>query len=384
MPITRIDHLSLCVDDAENSARYYEEKFGFGVIARAARHGAQSQGTQSIVIEQGGVRLILSSPGAPGDAIAEHLRIHGPGVGDVAFEVDDVEAAFRGAVSRGARPVEAPRIYSDGIAQLTHASIGGVGDLIHSLVSRRDAAASFWPGRYVPIARTAAAPASQFAEIDHVAVCAEAGMLAESAEFYRRILDFRLSHEEEVATATSAMCSKVVVAGEAGAVKLVLVAPAVGRRMSQIEDFLRRHNGPGVQHAALRVTDIAASARALRDNGIRFLAIPAAYYDALAERIGALPHSLQLLRDLDVLVDRDASGTLLQAFTSPLDRRPTFFFEVIERRGAEGFGSANIKALFAAVETEQRNPPTRIEDTGPGRLHADGSDVPAGHVVAAA
>src|SRR5260221_6922410 len=241
MPITRIDHLSLCVDDAESSARYYAEKFGFGVIARAVRHGAQS-----IVIEQGGVRLILSSPHAPGDAIAEHLRIHGPGVGDLAFEVDDVEAAFRGAVSRGARPIAAPRIDSDGIAQLTHASIGGVGDLIHSLVSRRDAANSFWPGRYAPIARTAAPPASQFAEIDHVAICAEAGMLPRRTEFYRRLLDFRLSHEEEVATATSAMSSKVVVSGQAGAVKVVLVAPAGWRRTSHTQDFLLCHTSPRV------------------------------------------------------------------------------------------------------------------------------------------
>jgi len=360
MPIARIDHLSLCVEDAELSARYYQEKFGFAPIARATR-----QGGQSFVIEQGCVRVILSSPLAADDATAEHLKIHGSGVSDLAFEVDDVEAAFHDAVSRGARPIQAPRTSSDGSGHLTHASIGGVGDLIHSLVGRRAAAASFWPGRYIPAEQTAMATSvGHIADFDHVAICTEAGTLAAVTSFYREILGFRLCHEEEVTTATSAMSSKAVEAGRGGAVKIVFVAPAPGCQISQIEDFLRRHNGPGVQHVALRVTDIAASARMLRDNGIRFLAIPAAYYDVLEERIGALPHSRQLLRDLNVLVDRDESGTLLQAFTSPLHERPTFFFEVIERRGAQGFGSANIKALFMAVETEQRNRQRTIADSG--------------------
>jgi 4-hydroxyphenylpyruvate dioxygenase len=128
--------------------------------------------------------------------------------------------------------------------------------------------------------------------------------------------------------------------------------PAPGKRQSQIDEYVRCHHGPGAQHLALRSHDIVRSASAMRA-GIEFLATPESYYDTLQARVGALPIDFDAIRRQGILVDRDPAGLLLQAFTKPVGTRPTLFLEIIERRGGEGFGSGNIKALYEAVERAQ-------------------------------
>ena len=190
-------------------------------------------------------------------------------------------------------------------------------------------------------------------EIDHIALSFPPGELDRSVKTYKSVLNLAISHEEKITTQYSAMNSKVV-QNSSGTVRFPMMEPGQGQRKSQIEEYLRYNNGPGVQHLAFSCKDIVETVRAFRNAGVEFLKTPQTYYDLLSARIGAIPEDVEVLRDLNVLVDRDEWGHLLQIFTKPITSRPTLFFELIQREGARGFGSGNIRALFDAVEREQR------------------------------
>jgi 4-hydroxyphenylpyruvate dioxygenase len=143
-----------------------------------------------------------------------------------------------------------------------------------------------------------------------------------------------------------------VVQNGTGQVKFPIMEPAANKSRSQIEEYLDFHRGPGAQHIALLSTNIRQTVRALRDKGISFLHTPDNYYDALEGRVGRI-EDVRTLRELNILVDHDRWGILMQVFTKPLHDRPTAFMEIIERQGARGFGGGNIKALFEAIEREQ-------------------------------
>lgn len=146
--------------------------------------------------------------------------------------------------------------------------------------------------------------------------------------------------------------SKVMQSGT-GRIKFPINEPAEGRRKSQIQEFLEFYKGPGVQHIALLTNDIVKTVSALRANGVDFLYVPDTYYEELKERVGEIDEDIETLRNLRVLVDRDDEGYLLQLFSKPIVDRPTLFVEIIQRKGARGFGNGNFKALFEALEREQ-------------------------------
>ncbi|HEV2059485.1 MAG TPA: VOC family protein, partial [Solirubrobacteraceae bacterium] len=158
--------------------------------------------------------------------------------------------------------------------------------------------------------------------------------------------------DEAISTEYSALMSKVVTSGD-GRVKLPINEPAGGARKSQIDEYLEFYGGAGVQHIAVSTTDIVRSVEALQARGVAFLRTPESYYDGVPARVGEIDQSLEDLRRLGILVDRDDEGYLLQIFTKPLGDRPTLFLEIIERHGARGFGEGNFKALFEAIEREQ-------------------------------
>ena len=158
--------------------------------------------------------------------------------------------------------------------------------------------------------------------------------------------------DEAISTEYSALMSKVVTDGN-GRVKFPINEPAEGKRKSQIDEFLEFYGGPGAQHLAVATRDIVHTVTELQARGVEFLNIPDSYYDEVPERIGEIEESLEDLRRLGILVDRDDEGYMLQIFSKPVGDRPTMFFEVIERHGARGFGEGNFKALFEAIEREQ-------------------------------
>lgn len=349
-----IDHVELYVSNARLASHFFRQAWGFRPVAYAGLEtGLRDR--ESIAMQQGQVRLLLTAPLGPEGALAEQLNRHGDGVKDIALAVGDAAAAFEEAVRRGAQPVMEPAAVEDARGRLTKAVIGTFGDTVHSLIQRDDPDSGFLP-HYAPVEGAPApdppdAPRGILA-IDHLAISVEPGRLDHWIDFYNRVLGFRQSHQEDVATEYTAMNSKVV-KYDAGPICFPIMEPSPSQRRSQIEEYIRYYRGPGVQHIAFLCDDIVTMTRSLRARGIEFLHTPGTYYDALPERVGDFDEDLAALRELGILVDRDETGYLLQIFSRPLHSRPTMFIELIQRKGAQGFGGANIRALFQAIEREQ-------------------------------
>lgn len=344
-----VDHVVYRTGDVSFAAPYFASRFGFKTIASGRRGDVAAT-----VLASGSARLVLETPLDPDSVGAEALKRHGSALSVIAFRVADAADAVRAIVARGGRALSAPRRYGGSDASVVVADIASpVPGLIHRLVERRGA--DFWPEHFgasdAPPPPDGDDPAGILA-LDHAAICVERGQLDAVIDHYITIHGFQRGHQEAVETEFSAMRSTVVESPDA-AVKLVFMEPAPGLKPSQIADFIDRNHGPGVQHLAFQVRDIIATGDALRARGVPFLEVPGSYYDVLEDRLGGLPEPLERLRAARVLADRDRGGLLMQAFTKPIGARPTFFMEFVERRGATGFGSGNIRALFRAVEAEQ-------------------------------
>ncbi len=305
----------------------------------------------SYVLAQGTARLVLTAPTDPHSAVAQHVNLHGDGVKDIAFRVADVATAFEQAVRRGARPLIEPTIVEDQDGEVITATIATFGEIVHTFVQRNDYIGAFLSA-YQPLHKTTDTELTGLTAVDHFGISVEAGTLDEWVDYYRQVLGFQPVHQEHVVTANSAMYSSVI-QSPSGVVKFPLQAPAPGQRKSQIEEFLASYHGSGVQHLALSTDNIIATVQTLRKSGIEFLYIPDTYYQTLQNRVGTIQEDIGDLREQHILVDRDEWGYLLQIFSKPLQSRPTFFVEVIQRRDARGFGGGNIRALFEAVERDQ-------------------------------
>lgn len=346
------DHVELWVGNAKQAAHYYRTALGFEVLAYAGPEtGVHDRA--SYVLEQGGVRFVLTSGlGTDHEVVAHHAR-HGDGVRDVAFCVPDATAAFEHAVTHGARPHHDPRTRRDEHGHVVLAAIEAYGDTVHSFVERDAYQGTHLPG-FEPIDALPHEPVGLHA-IDHVVGNVPAGGVEIWTAFYERVLGLcRLRHftDEEVTTHSTSLTSRVLGDGR-GRVKLPINEPGQGPRRSQIDEFLDAYRGPGVQHLALATSDIIATVRAMRGRGVRFLPVPDEYYEQVSERVGDVHEPWDDLVELGILVDRDDEGYLLQIFTEPVQDRPTVFYEIIQRQGATGFGLGNFRALFEAVERAQ-------------------------------
>jgi len=303
----------------------------------------------SYLLESDQIQFIISGAQGPDHEIADHVKLHGPGVKDVGFLVPDSEAAFALAVERGATPHMEPTVIENESGRLVVSTIKAYGDTVHSLLELDGSDPRFEP-RKDTVARSVGLHA-----IDHVVANVELGKMNEWVSFYDEIFSFTmLKHfdEDQISTEYTALMSKVMSGGN-GVIKLPINEPAHGRKKSQIEEYLDFYHGPGIQHIAMSTKDICKTVRMLRERDIDFLRVPDTYYDELADRIGAIEEDFDELRELGILVDRDEDGYLLQIFTQPIQDRPTLFFEVIERHGSRGFGIGNFKALFVSMEKEQ-------------------------------
>jgi len=355
MPIQNFDYLELYVGNAKQAAYYYSNAWGFIPIAYAGLEtGIRDR--SSYVLEQGNVRLVVTSALGPEGEIAEHVKLHGDGVKTIALRVEDAERAYREATKRDAHGLAEPLALKDDYGIAKTASIAIYGDTVLTFVERQHYKGAFLPG-YRAVATNVprrARPAG-LAAIDHVVGNVELGKMNEWVAFYERVLGFtQLVHFDDRAISTeySALMSKVMQNGS-GRIKFPINEPAQGRRKSQIEEYLDFYRGPGVQHIALNTSDIVTTVRGLEERGVEFLKTPQNYYETVLDRVGSIAEDVQQLAELGILVDHDDEGYLLQLFSKPVVNRPTVFFEVIERKGARGFGEGNFKALFEALEREQ-------------------------------
>ena len=354
MPITGWDHLELWVGNAKQSAFFYEHAFGFTLVAYAGPEtGVRDRA--SYVLEQGSIRLVLTSALRADSEVARFAHAHGDGAKDIALTVPSATEAYRQAVQRGGVSVTEPHWVEDEHGRVELAVIGTYGDTVHTFVNRSEYAGPYLPG-YVSLSGNGAArDGIGLAAIDHVVGNVELGRMNHWVEYYERTMGFtEMIHfsDEDISTEYSALMSKVMTGGH-GKIKFPINEPAEGRRKSQIEEYLDFFGGPGVQHVALLSGDIIGTVDELRERGVRFLATPDAYYEDVGDRVGTIDESWEDLRRLRILADRDDEGYLLQIFTKPAQDRPTLFFEIIQRHGARGFGQGNFKALFEAIEREQ-------------------------------
>jgi 4-hydroxyphenylpyruvate dioxygenase len=351
LKLRSIHHVEFWVGNARQAAFFYRNGFGFSQTAYAGLETGVRDRT-SYVLTQGKVRFVLTTPLTPDSEASEHVRCHGDGVRDIAFHVDDADAAFAEAVRRGAAPAVEPHEIRDGSGAVRHAAIHTYGDTRHSFYSYADYTGPFLPGFAASDVR---GTDIGLLRIDHIVGNVGLGQMDQWAEWYRRVLGFDryISFDDkDISTEFSALMS-VVMADDSQSIKFPINEPAPGRRKSQIDEYLDYYRGPGVQHVALQVRDICETVSRLRENGVEFLRVPDSYYAALPRRVGEITESIEHLRQLAVLVDRDQDGYLLQLFTRPVQDRPTLFFEIIERKGSRGFGKGNFKALFEAIEREQ-------------------------------
>jgi 4-hydroxyphenylpyruvate dioxygenase len=355
MPIDGWDHLELYVGNAKQAAFFYEHAFGF---TRTAYAGPETgvRDRASYVLEQGDIRLVLTSGLRAESEIGRFACVHGDGVKDTALTVPDATEAYRQATQRGARGVTEPHWDEDDFGRVERATIATYGENVHTFVNRSEYSGPFMPGFHeIPRANGSPVTGVGLKAIDHVVGNVELGRMDYWVEFYERTMGFtNIIHfaDEQIHTEYSALMSKVMADGE-GKIKFPINEPAEGKRKSQIDEYLEYYGGPGVQHVALQSEDIVRTVEELQESGIIFLSTPEAYYEDATARVGEIGEDWDDLRRLRILVDRDEDGYLLQIFTKTAQDRPTLFFEVIERHGARGFGDGNFKALFEAIEREQ-------------------------------
>lgn len=351
LPLKAIHHVELLAGNAKQAAFYYRKAFGFSQVAYAGPETGV-RGQASYVLQQGDIYFVVSTPLTPEDPMAEHLRIHGDGVLDVAFLVDDVDVCFAEAVGRGAKVAREPYDMVDRGGRVRRAKIQAYGDTLHSFISLADYGGPFLPGYQT---RRIAAPGFGLKVVDHIVGNVEGGEMNHWGEYYQRVFGFNqfmTFDDKDISTDYSALRSKVMSSPTAD-VKFPINEPAAGKRKSQIQEYLDFNRGPGVQHVALSSDDIIHTVSVMRDHGVEFLQVPDSYYDIVWDRVGEIEQDKKALTDLKILIDRDDKGYLLQLFTKPVEDRPTLFYEIIQRCGSDAFGKGNFKSLFEAIEKEQ-------------------------------
>ncbi len=348
--LKRIHHVEFAVGNAKQAAYYYRHAFGFDQLAyRGPETGCRERA--SYCLRQGDIYLVLTTPLRHDDPLAVWLMLHGDGVCDIAFEVDDAARAFAEATAAGACALRAPAVESDDLGNVTTAAIRTYGEVAHTFVAR-GGYRGFLPGF---VAREVKGRPTGLTCIDHIVGNVEDRQMDHWVRWYDRTLGlgrFVSYDDKDISTEFSALRSTVVASADRG-IKFPLNEPAEGRKKSQIQEYIDANLTAGVQHLALKTDDILATIAALRANGVDFLPVPQGYYDRVWERVGAVKEDRARIEDLRILVDRDDTGYLLQLFTRPLQDRPTFFIEIIQRCGSESFGKGNFKALFEAIEREQ-------------------------------
>ncbi|UII24863.1 4-hydroxyphenylpyruvate dioxygenase [Fulvivirga maritima] len=353
LPILGTDYIEFYVGNAKQSAMYYQTAFGYQLIAYAGLETGLKDRT-SYVLQQGKIKLVLTSSLKPDTPISEHVNKHGDGVKVLALWVDDATASFEETTKRGASPVHPPTSISDEFGTMIYSSIQTYGETIHTFIERKNYTGPFLPGFIEKSSLIKIKPIG-LKYVDHCVGNVGWGEMNKWVQFYEEVMGFKLLitfDDKDISTEYSALMSKVVSNGN-GYIKFPINEPAKGKKKSQIEEYIDFYHGAGVQHIAIATDDIIHTVSELRSRGVEFLIVPDNYYNELTERVGEIDEDIKQLKDLNILVDRDEEGYLLQIFTKPVQDRPTVFYEIIQRKGAKSFGKGNFKALFEAIEREQ-------------------------------
>jgi len=353
LPLNGTDYIEFYVGNAKQSAHFYKTALGFQSEAYAGLETGVKDRT-SYVLKQNKIRLILTTPLTEDGEIADHIKKHGDGVKVVAIWVDDATKSWKETTSRGAKSYMEPTVEKDEHGEVVRSGIHTYGETVHIFVERKNYNGVFLPGyqkwdsHYKP-------SDCGLKFIDHMVGNVGWNEMNVWADFYNKTMGFAnliTFDDKDISTDYTALMSKVMTNGN-GRIKFPINEPAEGKKKSQIEEYLDYYKGPGVQHIAVATDDIVKTVKDMTSRGVEFLYVPGSYYDTVGERVGEIAEDMAILKEHGILVDRDDEGYLLQIFTKPLEDRPTLFFEIIQRKGAQSFGKGNFKALFESIEAEQ-------------------------------
>lgn len=354
LPINGTDYIELYVGNAKQAAHFYKTAFGFQNLAYAGPETGVRD-VASYVLQQGKIRLVLTTPLKSSNPISEHIYKHGDGVKVLALWVDDAYKSFEETTKRGAKVYMEPKTITDENGEVRMSGIYTYGETVHMFVERKNYKGIFLPG-YQPMTSDYNPTPTGLLHVDHCVGNVGWNRMNPTVKWYEEVMGFVniLSFDDkQINTEYSALMSKVMSNGN-GYVKFPINEPAEGKKKSQIEEYLEFYEGEGVQHVAIATNDIIKTVRELKARGVEFLSAPPnAYYEDLLNRVGKIDEDMAPLQELGILVDCDEEGYLLQIFTKPLEDRPTLFFEIIQRKGAQSFGAGNFKALFESIEREQ-------------------------------
>jgi 4-hydroxyphenylpyruvate dioxygenase len=353
LPINGTDYVELYVGNAKQSAHFYKTAFGFQSVAYAGLETGMEDRV-SYVLQQDRIRLVLTSPLKQDGEINAHINKHGDGVKVIALWVDDAKKAWEETTKRGAQSYFEPIVEEDQHGQVVKSGIHTYGETVHIFIERKEYNGVFLPG-YQKWESDYNPSDVGLRYIDHMVGNVGWGEMNKWCEFYAKVMGFAQLvsfDDKDISTEYTALMSKVMSNGT-GRIKFPINEPAEGRKKSQIEEYIDFYNGAGVQHVAVATNNIIETVGQLRARGVEFLRVPEIYYDDVLDRVGEIDEDLEPLKKLNILIDRDDEGYLLQIFTKPVLDRPTMFFEIIQRKGAQSFGKGNFKALFEAIEREQ-------------------------------
>ena len=353
LPLLGTDYIELYVGNAKQSSIYYKNCLGFQTVAYSGLETGVKDRT-SYVLQQGKIRVVLTTPMGPDGDIAEHIKLHGDGVKVIALWVDDATKSFDETTKRGARAYMEPTLEKDEFGEVVRSGIHAYGDTVHVFVERKNYNGIFLPG-YVKQESAFNPKEVGLKYIDHMVANVGWDEMNIWSDFYKKTMGFAnliTFDDKDISTKFTALMSKVMTNGN-GRVKFPINEPAHGAKKSQIEEYLDFYKGPGCQHIAVATDNIIETVTEMTARGVEFLYVPGNYYDTVLDRCGEIDENILKLKELGILVDRDEEGYLLQIFTKPIVDRPTMFFEIIQRKGAQSFGKGNFKALFESIEAEQ-------------------------------
>ena len=360
LPIKGTDYVEFYVGNAKQAAHFYKTAFGFQSLAYSGLETGDSTKTSYVLI-QDKIRIVLTTPMSGNTEIEEHITKHGDGVKVIALWVDDATKAWEETTKRGGKSYMEPNKIEDENGAVIRSGIHTYGDTVHVFVERKNYTGIFLPGFEKWESSYNPKPIG-LKFIDHMVGNVGWNEMNVWEDFYRDVMGFAnliTFDDKDISTQYTALMSKVMTNGN-GRIKFPINEPAEGAKKSQIEEYLEFYNGPGCQHIAIATDDIIDTVKKMQERGVEFLHVPKTYYDTVLHRVGEIDEQISQLKDLSILVDRDEEGYLLQIFTKPVEDRPTLFFEIIQRKGAQSFGKGNFKALFEAIELEQQKRGTLI------------------------
>jgi 4-hydroxyphenylpyruvate dioxygenase len=358
LPLLGTDYVEFYVGNAKQAAHFYKTAFGFQSFAYAGLETGMKDRV-SYVLKQDKIRLVLTTALHSDSPIGEHVKKHGDGVKVIALWVEDATSAWEETTKRGAVSFMEPTVEKDAHGEVIRSGIFTYGETVHVFVERKNYNGTFLPGFEKWESDYNPEPVG-LKFIDHMVGNVGWGEMNTWVKWYEDVMgfvNFLSFDDKQIHTEYSALMSKVMSNGN-GRIKFPINEPAVGKKRSQIEEYIDFYEGPGAQHIAVATDDIISTVRQLRARGVEFLsAPPQSYYDEIPARLGVhmemMKEDLKVLQSLSIMIDADEEGYLLQIFTKPVEDRPTLFYEIIQRMGAKGFGAGNFKALFESIEREQ-------------------------------